>query len=189
MAAWWHPQCQVCSLLPPGAAAGSDMYTFGLPDPTGPCLPDGGCSFTCEDADRKCARNLCRSFPAGIVLEFQHAYVHASGRLGAWRFCFGSLATDAEKTLSAPVFAALKVVAIKPPAPLQGEYGSCMMEYDLAIPPRHVLHFGSWVVRGADTARQAMVRVHNVWRSATRPPPSCQVGVKQHRGSEGVFVV
>lgn len=43
-----------------------DMYTFGLPDPTGPCVPGGGCPFLGEDAGPQHARNLCRSFPGNI---------------------------------------------------------------------------------------------------------------------------
>jgi hypothetical protein len=57
--------CQYVALAECGCGP-SDMYTFGLPDPTGPCLPGDGCPFLCEDAGPQYARNLCRSFPGNI---------------------------------------------------------------------------------------------------------------------------
>jgi hypothetical protein len=57
--------CQFIALAECGCGP-SDMYTFGLPDPTGPCLPGGGCPFLCEDAGTAYAQNLCRSFPGNI---------------------------------------------------------------------------------------------------------------------------
>jgi hypothetical protein len=44
----------------------SDMHTIELPEPTGPCLPGGGCPFLCEDAGLTYARNLCRAFPGNM---------------------------------------------------------------------------------------------------------------------------
>jgi hypothetical protein len=55
--------CQYLALAECGCGP-SDMYTFGLPDPTGPCLPEGGCPLLCEGAPPD--YNLCRSFPGNI---------------------------------------------------------------------------------------------------------------------------
>jgi hypothetical protein len=50
-----------CGCCPP------EMSTFGLPAPTGRCLPDGGgCPILCEDAGPAYAANLCRAFPGNI---------------------------------------------------------------------------------------------------------------------------
>jgi hypothetical protein len=57
--------CQYIALAECGCGP-SDMYTFGLPAPTGPCLPEDGCPILCEDAGPQYARNLCRSFPGNI---------------------------------------------------------------------------------------------------------------------------
>lgn len=57
--------CQFIALVECGCGP-SDMYTFGLPAPTGPCLPDGDCPFLCEDVGVVYARNLCRAFPGNI---------------------------------------------------------------------------------------------------------------------------
>jgi hypothetical protein len=57
--------CQYIALGECGCGP-SDMYTFGLPAPTGPCLPNGGCPLLCEDAGTMYARNLCHSFPGNI---------------------------------------------------------------------------------------------------------------------------
>jgi hypothetical protein len=57
--------CQYIALAECGCGP-ADMYTFGLPAPTGPCLPDGGCPILCEDAGPKYATNLCRAFPRNI---------------------------------------------------------------------------------------------------------------------------
>jgi hypothetical protein len=61
----YNTPCQFIALAECGCGP-SDMYTFGLPDPVGPCLPEGGCPFMCEDAGPAYARNLCRSFPGNI---------------------------------------------------------------------------------------------------------------------------
>jgi hypothetical protein len=60
------PSCQYAALAECGCGP-SDMFTFGLPAPAGPCLPDGGCPILCEDAGPAYARNLCRSFPGNIT--------------------------------------------------------------------------------------------------------------------------
>jgi hypothetical protein len=57
--------CQFIALAECGCGP-SDMYTFGWPDPTGPCLPGGDCPFLCEDAGVKYASNVCRNFPGNI---------------------------------------------------------------------------------------------------------------------------
>jgi hypothetical protein len=57
--------CQWYALMECGCGP-SDMYTFGLPDPTGPCLPDSGCPFLCEEAGPAYARELCHNFPGNI---------------------------------------------------------------------------------------------------------------------------
>jgi hypothetical protein len=57
--------CQYIALLECGCGP-SDIFTFGLPEPSGPCLPDGGCPFLCEDAGITHARNACRAFPGNI---------------------------------------------------------------------------------------------------------------------------
>jgi hypothetical protein len=57
--------CQYIALAECGCGP-SDMYTFGLPDPSGPCLPEGDCPILCEDAGTQYARNLCNSFPGNI---------------------------------------------------------------------------------------------------------------------------
>jgi hypothetical protein len=57
--------CQFIALAECGCGP-DDIYTFGLPAPTGPCLPDGDCAFLCEDASAIHARNLCRAFPGNI---------------------------------------------------------------------------------------------------------------------------
>jgi hypothetical protein len=57
--------CQYIALRECGCGP-SDMFTFGLPDPTGTCLPESGCPFLCEDAGPQYARELCRSFPGNI---------------------------------------------------------------------------------------------------------------------------
>jgi hypothetical protein len=57
--------CKFIALLQCGCGP-SDMYTFGWPDPTGPCLPGGDCPFLCEDAGVKYASNVCRNFPGNI---------------------------------------------------------------------------------------------------------------------------
>ena len=60
---WSMPlPCQYIVLAECGCGP-SDMYTFGLPNPTGPCVPEGGCPLMCEDAGPQYARNLCRTFP------------------------------------------------------------------------------------------------------------------------------
>lgn len=54
------------------------MFTCGLPDPTGRCLPDGDCPFVCEDAGPKYACNRCRSFSGGMSWwEGQNAFNRA----------------------------------------------------------------------------------------------------------------
>jgi hypothetical protein len=55
--------CQYLALAECGCGP-SDMYTFGLPDPTGPCVPEGGCPLLCEGAPPD--YNLCRAFPGNI---------------------------------------------------------------------------------------------------------------------------
>jgi hypothetical protein len=57
--------CQFIALVECGCGP-SDMYTFGWPAPTGPCLPDGDCPFLCEDAGRTYASNVCRAFQGNI---------------------------------------------------------------------------------------------------------------------------
>lgn len=57
--------CQYIALAECGCGP-SEMLTFGLPAPTGPCLPDGDCPFLCEDAGPSHARDLCRNFPNNI---------------------------------------------------------------------------------------------------------------------------
>lgn len=57
--------CQYIALAECGCGP-SDMYTFGLPNPPGPCLPEGDCPYLCEDAGITYARNLCRAFPGNI---------------------------------------------------------------------------------------------------------------------------
>jgi hypothetical protein len=56
------PPCQYLALAECGCGP-SDMYTFGLPEPSSPCLPGSGCPILCEDAGPEYARKLCRSFP------------------------------------------------------------------------------------------------------------------------------
>jgi hypothetical protein len=58
--------CQYIALAECGCGP-SDVYTFGLPEPTGPCLPESGCPFLCEDAGMEHALNICQSFPGGIA--------------------------------------------------------------------------------------------------------------------------
>jgi hypothetical protein len=58
--------CQFIALAECGCGP-ADMFTFGLPDPAGPCPPNGTCPFLCEDAGGVVhARNLCRAFPGNI---------------------------------------------------------------------------------------------------------------------------
>jgi hypothetical protein len=57
--------CQFIALAECGCGP-SDMFTFGLPEPTGPCLPEDGCPFLCEDVGVAYARNLCHAFPGNI---------------------------------------------------------------------------------------------------------------------------
>lgn len=40
----------------------ADMATFGLPDPTGPCVTEDDCIFLAHDAPGDVAKNLCHSF-------------------------------------------------------------------------------------------------------------------------------
>jgi hypothetical protein len=65
--------CQYVALAECGCGP-ADTYTFGLPDPTGPCQPDN-CPILCEDSGPQHARNLCRSFPGNISYwEGQNAF-------------------------------------------------------------------------------------------------------------------
>jgi hypothetical protein len=57
--------CQFIALAECGCGP-PDMNTFGLPAPTGPCLPNGTCPFLCEDAGGTYASNLCRAFPGNV---------------------------------------------------------------------------------------------------------------------------
>jgi hypothetical protein len=57
--------CQFFALAECGCGP-SDMNTIGLPEPSGPCRPGGGCPLLCEDAGPPYARNVCRAFPGNI---------------------------------------------------------------------------------------------------------------------------
>jgi hypothetical protein len=57
--------CQFFALAECGCGP-SDMNTIGLPEPSGPCRPGGGCPLLCEDAGPQYARNVCRAFPGNI---------------------------------------------------------------------------------------------------------------------------
>jgi hypothetical protein len=58
--------CQFYALAECGCGP-SDMDTVGLPEPSGPCRPGGGCPLLCEnDAGPPYARNVCHSFPGNI---------------------------------------------------------------------------------------------------------------------------